>query len=302
MKAFLIFLCMLQPLVGKAQSLIIEDDGDLLTIDRMGALYDVRQSVHPREVIASGKNWFILDSGEINVVSGKGTLNKASFKVTDPRSSGGHWFTAGRDEIYVTTIDGNVVKNKQPLARNSIVAKGANWLVVKKNRSEAVLLTMNTAYGSVVVTEGAALNALNLNLYNMRATGGNWWIDGRGTLFVVTVYGTVLAKRDQGVFLSLIFTAGNFFISSDGATRAVLDNGSVLMPYLPLTYGSLVHSGDTYAWNMSGEFFTFAETIHPAYATNLSDPKILDKVLRGIVQKPIRQPEARLLDVPPRAE
>ena len=250
----------------------------------------------PEEVRLMGKNWFINKQG-LNTVAADGLFyNKA--EITLPKSikgHGGEWMIGDKSELVIVASSGMVFSyTETALNKAKVLSSGSNWLVVRSKDKSVSIITIDSVNGRYFMASSDVIQKgpLRLNLYNVRITGGNWFTDANGTLYVVRADGGLVSKKELGVYLGVNSKGGNFFVDVRGGVQVILDNGFVAYPYLPIVFGDMIKSGSNYAWNTNGDFFIFSETGPSANnAVNGSDE--MDTLLRSIIKQPLTQVDLR---------
>lgn len=290
MKSFFIAAALLTTLSVKAQSYLVQESGKLLTIDKQGFVYDLQQNVVPKDIKRQGKTWFIDKEG-MTVISANGLVNKKVGLVL-PKSikeSGGSWLIGDKAELVIVKSDGIVLSyTEASLTKAKILFTGNNWFVMRAQDKSIKIVTLDLNDGRYYVGEQANMQSrFRLNLENIRFNGNNWFTDSNGTLYVVRTDGGVMSKKEMGVFLGLNSHGGNFFIDVRGGVNVVLDNGFIILPYLPLTFGNLIKTGATIAWNTQGDSFTFAEAPMAADANFQGNEAALTRVQKFAIKQPL---------------
>lgn len=293
MRTIFVAALLLSSLAAHAQSFLLQATGRLLTIDKQGFIYDLQLTVDPESIKEQGKNWF-KTKDTLSTISATGLVTEKTGLVL-PRSikaHGGTWLIGNRSEFLVVAEDGMVYSYNEPLMRDvKVVSSGANWLVIRAKDKSFHMVTIDTLHGRYYTTSSMAMaqGPLRLNTGMIRHSGGNWFIDSNGVLFVVRNDGGILSKRELGIFVAVTAKGGNFFIDIRNRVQVILDNGYVALPYLPMVFGSLVKTGAQVAWNTRGDFFTFAEAGAASEANAFSDNAVMDRLLRFIIKQPMNE-------------
>lgn len=279
-----------------AQSFILQDSGKLMTIDKQGFIYDLGHNVVPDEVRMMGKNWFINKEG-LNTVAADGLLYKKSDFVL-PRSvkaHGGEWMIGNKSELVVVASSGMVFTYTEPAVNKAkILSAGSNWLVVRSKDKTVRIITIDAVNGRYFIASSDYMQKgpLKLNIFNVRISGGNWFTDSNGTLYVVRADGGIMSKKELGIFLGVNSKGGNFFVDVRGGVQVILENGFVAYPYLPMVFGNMIKSGSNYAWNTNGDFFIFSEK-GPSTNNAVDGKDEMDTLLRSIIKQPLTQIDIR---------
>lgn len=296
MKQFLLALSLLSSTAALAQSYILQDTGRLLTIDRLGNLYDLSQSVQTDRVKNRGKNWIKTKDEMITITETGLVQHKGDLQLPKIKEQGGSWMIGDNNTLMIVGRDGTVYTTTAPvLDKAKVVTKGDNFVILRNRDRSSSILTFDLTNGNFYVGPNAVMRDQNpgLNLDYIKDNGGNWFTDVNGRLYVVTANGSVMNKRELGAFFGLSGKGGNFFHDSRGGIDVVLDNGLVVLPYLPLDFGGIVKSGPNYGWNTQGDFFTFAESVEPQNALAGSNNDVMDRLLRVVIKKTVEQPDPR---------
>jgi hypothetical protein len=243
-----------------------------------------------------GKNFFVTKEG-ITTISADGLVfKKPEIQLPSIKEVGDSWMIGSKGEFIVVASDGMVYSYVEPiLNRAKVLVRGGNFLVIRTREDVVHMFTLDTKKGSYYSAESAyfAQERIKLNINNIKGNGYNWLTDANGVLFVVTAQGSVLSKKEIGTFFTITNKGGHFFMDVRGGLQVVLDNGLVVLPYLPIDFGTMVKKGSNYAWNTRGDFFTFAETgAADGLSANFGTPAS-DRLLRSIVKFTIEQPDMR---------
>ena len=206
------------------------------------------------------------------------------------KATGGSWLIGNRSELVIVASSGAVTVVTEPLMNDvRVLNSGANWLVIRAKDRSIHMVTIDTNNGRHYSISAQALQAgpLALNVNMLRNWGGNWLADSNGILYVVRADGGIMSKRELGIFLAMHSKGGNFFVDIRNRTQVIMDNGYVVLPYLPMTYGTLVKTGSQVAWNTQNDFFTFAETHAPPDADAYSNSAGMERLMRSLIKQPV---------------
>lgn len=235
-----------------SQSYLIMDNGIVVTTDKAGFAYDFGHYAFPAKVTLKGGQYFVEEGNILATVDENGLLFRKYELIPEKiRGKGINYFISEEGSIFVIDKKG-YLKITESETYQRAVNFGGNYFTVAVDPEKTLLeLYVVTAEGEVVKTE-----VPDLNLKDIVAFGGSYFMTNRGIIYTIAQDGQVASKNNMRVGI-LQKRGGNYFVDSGGFFFTVTETGELLMPGLPanMKVANVQRLGSNYFIDQQGRLF-----------------------------------------------
>jgi hypothetical protein len=250
MKKIILILFAIFSMSSFAQSYIVMDNGLILTTDSRGFAYDIGDYAFPLKITMKGGQFFVEENKVLATIDENGILFR-KYEVMPEKvlGQGMNYFISDKGDIFTIDQKGVVHLSKNEVFKGAMNF-GGNYFTVKSEAGLDLFVVTNT--GDIVK---AALQ--NLDMRNVIAFGGNYFMTNRGVLHTVSSEGLVISHANKRIGI-LQKRGGNYFTDSSGMIYTVAQDGRLIIPGLPLglKINSINKLGSNYFLDLSGGLFT----------------------------------------------
>lgn len=256
MKNLLLALSLLTTQVAFSQSMIVMNNGKVITLDEEGMTYDLGNFLLPSSIKHIGGRYLIDNDRKLRLVDRNGLFydktkeDKAPVKI---EHFGENYFISKLGKMYTVDDAGFLFEADKEKEFRNIKHKGGNFVIAEKKvekEKQLVLFAINNRGGIVEVTN----IPVNLNLVNY--VGGQFFTTTQGELFTVSEDGFVYSKKDMGKFNGWeLRKGGNYFMVRD-ALYTVAQNGILSSAGVSSDFTNVRHYGTNFFITNTGALYT----------------------------------------------
>jgi hypothetical protein len=200
MKKFMLFALSLYSSLSFSQSMMVMNNGKIVTVDNAGVAFDLGNFQLPYEIKYIGGRYLIDKDRKVHTVDRNGLYIKKldSDKVpSDIEVLGENYFISKRGTLYTIDDTGFFYEVSKEREYRNVTAKGGNFFIAEKRDDGKKFLALFVVNSAGQVSE-VKVNGLNVGSVNY--AGGTYFTTSMGELFTVSADGFVYSKKDMGKF------------------------------------------------------------------------------------------------------
>lgn len=250
MKSFIFISALVFSAQVFSQSMIVLNNGKILSITDQGTLNDYGNFITPYTISSFGGRFLIEKDRKVKTVDASGVVYDKDEKAPRKISHlGDNYFISQLGKIFTIDEKGYLFKNKREKAFRKVLHKGANF-VVSSTKKKQTLYTINQL-GTVLET-----NVPDLDLAQIDVVGGQYFTTTDGTLYTVSNEGFVYSKKDIGNFKGLRSTKGSNYFFFNDSLYTISQSGLLTTAGTMRDFGTIKILGTNFFMNFEGSVFT----------------------------------------------
>ena len=243
-----------------SQSMMIMNNGKVITIDKAGIANDFGSFMLPYEVKFMGGRYLIDKDRKVRTVDRNGMFfSKAdSDKVaSDIEYLGENYFISKRGTLYSVDDSGFFYELSKEREYKELTHKGGNFFVSEKKADGKKYKAFFVINSSGQVNE---IKMAGLNVDAINYVGGNYFTTAMGELFTVSTDGFVYSKKELGNFTGHMMKRGHKYFFYQSKVFTVSDNGLVNDAGPSLLLGDIKTMGTNFFINAASTVFSVSDT------------------------------------------
>ena len=260
MKKFMLLALSFYSTLSFSQSMLVMNNGKIITIDQAGLAYDLGNFHLPYEIKYMGGRFFIDKDRKVHTVDRNGNYfnkNESDKVPSDIEVMGENYFISKRGTLYTIDDNGFFYEVSKEREYRNVTAKGGNFFVAEKKDDGKKFLALFTVNASGQVSE-VKQDGLNVGAINY--AGGNYFTTGTGELFTVSSDGFVYSKKDLGKFNGWQMKRGHNYFTFQSKIFTVADSGVLIDAGPALLLGDIKTFGTNLFISTGNTVFSVSDT------------------------------------------